>query len=139
MADESAPRARVWLVDGYNALQVALLAGGDRARFWTREARQLLLSRARGFEDEGAEVWVVFDGPHAATDPGSEEGEVRVVFAPSADEWLLRRVRDAAPGEVALVTADRRLAARARARGAEVVAPRAFLERCRVGGYGLDS
>jgi hypothetical protein len=80
-------------------------------------------------------VWVVFDGPDARElpDPGAAGGggaRPRLVFAPSADDWLLRRARDAAPGEVAIVTADRRLAARARSRGATVVSPREFLARC---------
>ena len=68
----------------------------------------------------------------ARTPPdASDAGRVRSVFAPSADEWLLARIRERDPAQVALVTADRRLAARARDRGVEVVAPAAFLARCR--------
>jgi rRNA-processing protein FCF1 len=45
---------------------------------------------------------------------------------------LLREVREAEdPAHLAVVTADRRLAERARQRGARVVAPTAFLARCR--------
>ena len=44
---------------------------------------------------------------------------------------LLDRVRAAAdPTRVRIVTADRQLANRARHRGAEVVAPHAFVARC---------
>ncbi len=120
---------RVWLVDGYNVLNVGLLAGRVREGWWTGPFRDELLGRADGFELEDAEVWVVFDG---ATPPDSERaGRARSVFAPSADEWLLARIRERDPAQVALVTADRRLAARARSRGVEVVAPAAFLARCR--------
>jgi YacP-like NYN domain len=121
---------RVWLVDGFNALCVALLAGRERSAWWTREGREEVLARVRAFDDPSAEIWVVFDGdrPAPEAEPGAAPGP-HVAFAPSADEWLLRRVRER-PGEVAVVTADRRLASRARARGARVVSPRAFLARC---------
>ena len=120
---------RVWLVDGFNALHVALLRGRDRPRWWRGEERERLVAEVARFDASDAEVVVVFDGPRPAEDaPG--EGP-RVVFAPSADDWLLREVRDAPePGAVAVVTADRQLADRARHRGARVVSPRVFLERC---------
>jgi predicted RNA-binding protein with PIN domain len=123
---------RIWLVDGFNALHVAVLRGRERTAWWTREGRAELLDRMRGFDDPNAEVWVVFDGPHPAPDEGGAPGGIRVAFAPSADEWVLRRVREAAAGEVAVVTADRPLADRARARGARVVSPHEFLARCGV-------
>jgi hypothetical protein len=125
---------RLWLVDGFNALHVALLRGRERQAWWTEERRAELLARVRGFEDPTAEVWIVFDGPRPLPVPPTGQdpaGAPRIAFAPSADEWLLRRVKDAAPGEVAVVTADRRLADRARARGARVISPQAFLARCR--------
>jgi uncharacterized protein YaiI (UPF0178 family) len=54
-----------------------------------------------------------------------------VVFAPSADDWILRELREASdPTAIVVVTADRQVADRARHRGARVVSPRAFLERC---------
>jgi hypothetical protein len=81
------------------------------------------------FEGEADEIWVVFDG--SSPPDVDHAGRVRPVFAPSADEWLLERIGERDPGELALVTADRRLAARARARGVKVVAPAAFLARCR--------
>jgi predicted RNA-binding protein with PIN domain len=130
MADE-VPEPRVWLVDGFNALHVAVLRGRAREGWWTREGREQLLARVRGFDDRSAEVWVVFDGPHPASEAeATAESGPRVAFAASADAWLLRRVREAPAGEVAVVTADRPLAARVRARGALVVSPRDFLARC---------
>lgn len=124
-----ASEPRVWLVDGYNVLNVGLLAGRAREGWWTGPFRDELIGRVEAFEEEAAEIWVVFDG---ANPPNSERaGRVRSVFAPSADEWLLARIRERDPAQLALVTADRRLAARARHRGVEVVAPAAFLARCR--------
>jgi hypothetical protein len=130
MREAEREEPRVWLVDGFNALCVALLAGRERSAWWTREGREEVLARVRGFDDPSAEIWVVFDGdrPVPEAEAGAPAGP-RVAFAPSADEWMLRRVREGS-GEVAVVTADRRLAARARARGARVVSPRAFLTRC---------
>jgi len=53
---------------------------------------------------------------------------------PSADEWLVARVKQvdesAEARAVAVVTGDRKVADRARHRGAEIVGPRALLERC---------
>ena len=120
---------RVWLVDGYNVLNVGLLAGRAREGWWTGPFRRELLGRVAAFEEDAAEIWVVFDGT-TPPDPGGV-GRVRSVFAPSADEWLLARIGERDPQQIALVTADRRLAARARHRGVEVVTPAAFLARCR--------
>jgi predicted RNA-binding protein with PIN domain len=120
---------RVWLVDGYNVLNVGLLAGRVREGWWTSPFRDELIGRAQEFEQRDAEVWVVFDGAHPPD--ARDAGRVRSVFAPSADEWLLARIRERDPAQIALVTADRRLAARARNHGVEVVAPAAFLARCR--------
>jgi hypothetical protein len=118
----------LWLVDGFNVIQVGLLAGRDREGWWRAERRAALLEAAARLAGPEDEVVVVFDGPRPATDAG---GGVRAVYAASADEWLLERVRDGgAARELRVVTADRRLAARARSRGAEVVAPSAFLARC---------
>jgi hypothetical protein len=130
------PEPAVWLVDGYNALHVGVLRGAARAgSWWSGAGREALLERVRRFDGGAAAVVVVFDGPDARElpDPAPPEGAAGrplLVFAPSADEWLLRRAREAPPGRVAVVTADRRLAARARARGAVVLSPREFLARC---------
>lgn len=131
---EAMDEPRLWLVDGFNTLHVALLRGRERGAFWTEARRRELLDRVRGFDDPSAEVWVVFDGPRPLPASGDFEalGAPQVAFAPSADEWLLRRVREAPLGQVAVVTADRSLGSRARARGARVVSPRAFLARCRL-------
>jgi len=130
-ADHAADR---WLVDGFNVLHVGLLHGRQRGRWWSGDARAQLLSRIKAFESPGR-LCVVFDGPDPGPGDerpgGSETRSIEIVFAPSADEWLLREVKKATPAErVTLVTADRKLADRARHRGAEIVSPKAFLALC---------
>lgn len=136
------PAARVWLIDGFNALHHVVLGGESREGWWTGPTRRRLLERVERFEESGADLWVVFDGPHPAEDPPDEGGRparVHSLFAPSADAWLLGRVRAAeAPGDIVVVTADRKLAGRCRHAGARVVAPRDFLARCPAD-YAADS
>jgi predicted RNA-binding protein with PIN domain len=122
---------RLWLVDGFNVLHAAVLKGRDRREWWRGPARARVLDLASGLPDADAEVWVVFDGEDP--DEAAElPPRVRQVFAPSADDWLVRRVKETPRGApVSVVTADRELAARARHHGAEIVSPRAFAERCR--------
>ncbi len=123
--------AKIWLVDGYNVLQAAVLGGRDRSQWWTESRRRELLERVSGF-DADAEIWIVFDGPD---DPGAEAEPLgpRCVSAVSADDWLVDRVRGAEdPAEIAVVTADRRVAGRARGRGAQIVSPKDFLARCAI-------
>jgi len=120
---------RIWLVDGYNVLHASVLGGKDRSRWWSGSRRRELLERASGL-DADAEIWVVFDGPD---DLGSatELPRLHCVFAVSADDWLVDRVRRAEdPTEIAVVTADRQVADRARARGAQIISPNDFLARC---------
>jgi predicted RNA-binding protein with PIN domain len=124
-------REERWLVDGFNVLHAGVLRGNDRRGWWREEMRARLLARVASFEDSAAELWVVFDGPGPGGEAERESLRPRVVFAPSADEWLLAAVRDAPdPASVVVVTADRQLADRARHRGAQIVSPRAFLARC---------
>jgi len=132
--DPSPGEPRTWLVDGFNVLNVALLRGESRREFWRAEARDRLLALADALAGsagpDAPEVVVVFDGQHAA--PPEDAHAARRVFAASADAWLLRAVREAPdPGAVAVVTADRQLADRARHRGARVVQPTDFVDRCR--------
>jgi predicted RNA-binding protein with PIN domain len=121
----------LWLLDGYNVVAVGVLRGGTRSGWWGRRTRGQLLEQAARFEDPEAEIWVVFDGGRPPPEEDPAHPRVRSVFSPSADEWLVQRVRERAPdARVTVVTADRRLAARVRHHGAEVVAPGGFLARC---------
>jgi predicted RNA-binding protein with PIN domain len=128
---EAAPRT--WLVDGFNLLHTAVLRGRDRREWWRGPARERVVELARCFDDPETEVVVVFDGERPPEEP--ERGEAarpQVVFAESADEWILSAVRRAPdPSRVVVVTADRPLADRARNRVASVGGPREFAARCR--------
>ena len=120
-----------WLVDGFNLLHAAVLRGGPRNEWWRESNRAEVVALARSFDDRHAEVVVVFDGVRPADEP-EPAGSPRVVFAASADEWMLAALRAASdPSRVTIVTADRRLADRARHRGAHVVRPTEFAARCR--------
>jgi predicted RNA-binding protein with PIN domain len=131
--DTEGSQPRRWLIDGFNVLHAGVLVGRDRREWWTEPRRRQLLDRVSQFDDPDAEVWVVFDGrrdPDARSD--DDESLPRQVFADSADDWLVAEVRRADdPSDIAVVTADRAVADRARHRGAVVVRPRAFLDRCR--------
>lgn len=123
----------IWFVDGFNVLHAGVLRGRERGQWWREASRAQLLELARSFDDPEAEVWIVFDGPREIPETPANP-RLRVVFAPSADEWLLRRLRSAPdPSQLGVVTGDRRLAIRSRQRGAQVIMPREFLDRCRTG------
>lgn len=55
-------------------------------------------------------------------------------FAPSADDWIVKRVRAEQDGpdaaRIAVVSGDRRLTGRAGHYGAAVVSPRLFIRHC---------
>ena len=146
------PSARLWLVDGYNALHTRVFraepeedevgreagaeAGGetrdDVSSWWRGSMRERLVTLAGGFPDPDAEIWIVFDGPRPADrTQRADRPCIHVEFAPSADEWIVKRVRSAPdPTRIAVVTRDRKVADRCRHRGAQVVWPLAFLEQC---------
>jgi hypothetical protein len=121
----------VLLVDAANVV-------GSRPTGWWRDragAARTFVGRVRAATADGAldaPVVVVLEG---AARPGVEEGEadgVEVVHAPGeGDETLVDWAEAAVAGgqPVILVSADRGLAARARAAGAEVVGPTWLLDR----------
>ena len=138
----------IWLIDGYNVLHTVLLGGqtrsGDKA--WGRANRDRLIERIRGFETLGLGsassspnaaamqgpgiAFVVFDGNQPASE-ADQEAPLRIIFAPSADDWIVRQVRHASqPGDLVVVSADRQLTERCRHAGARVVSPRDFMARC---------
>ena len=120
----------LWLVDGFNVVQVALLSGRDREAWWQAAHREELMAFAARLAGSGACVEVVFDGDQPVAE--AEGPGARQVFAESADTWLVARLRAAPePQRVAVVTADRRLAGRVRHHGGRVIGPGEFLRRCR--------
>jgi len=126
------PAISLWLVDGFNVLHAHLLRGRDRKDWWSEERRRLVIERAAALAKADERVWVVFDGQRPAGEAESpEDAALRVVFAKDADDWILKAMRAAPdPGGVAVVTGDRSVKERARRFGAQVVSPRAWLERC---------
>jgi len=128
------PEPDVWLIDGFNVLHAGVLKGRDREGWWKAPVQLRLVERVAYFERRDAELWVVFDAAHEHSErcvPPPELGRVQLVFAPSADDWLVRRVRQAdAPERFAVVTGDRQVGGRVRHAGAQVVSPRTFLARC---------
>jgi predicted RNA-binding protein with PIN domain len=133
-AGADAPAPRLWLIDGYNVLHAGVLRGRDRRGWWTASVQSQLVAIADTFEDPAAQIIVVFDAakpeaPRAAEPP--PPSRVRLVYAPSADDWLVRHVRTSQePERIAVVTADRQVQGRARHGGASVVSPLTFLARC---------
>lgn len=143
-------RPRQWLVDGYNVLHATLLPGKlrDRTRWWGREERERLIVRVGRFDGiepnqkpvtspgdarigRPTRVWLVFDGTEPAREPADCHELIEVVFAPSADEYLVARARLAEPGQaVFVVSNDRQVAGRCAHAGATIVSPRDFVARC---------
>ena len=98
----------------------------DQARAAGRAASDHSTIGGSGAGGARPQVLVVLEGQARAGVPEASHGSVRVVHAPGSGDDVL--AAHCAPG-VLLVTADRELAARARARGAEVAGPRALLDR----------
>jgi len=128
------PAPQLWLVDGYNVLHAGVLRGRDRQGWWTVSVQSKLLAIAETFDDPVAQIVVVFDGAKPEAPQAQEappRSRVRLVYAPSADDWMVRHVRGSeAPERITVVTADRQVQGRARHGGANVVSPLAFLARC---------
>lgn len=138
---------RTILVDGFNVLHAVLL-GKERAGWWRRALRERLLERVRAWDGGADEIWVAFDGsrpaesvwaepvarssdPDGDGDRGRHGPIVHQLFVESADDWIVRRARRAErPERILVVSADRKVAGRARSAGCEVLAPWAFIARC---------
>ncbi len=146
----ASPR-RMLLVDGFNVLHTVLLTGERDSIWWGRAAREKLLARVCAWPESGDEIWVAFDGsqpawsvfavraagaPAAGADPDPSRGRgrgpiVHSLFVESADDWIVRRARRASePARTIVVSADRKVAGRARSAGCEVWSPWAFIAKC---------
>ncbi len=136
------PEVDLWLVDGFNALHAVLLGGEDRDHFWRAAQRERLIERlAAGLAagvGSGARLVVVFDGRRPVEGEAAHPAPgLELVFAPSADDWIVKRARRAraaaedspaaARERVGVVSNDRQVAGRCRHAGTPVWAPGAFL------------
>jgi predicted RNA-binding protein with PIN domain len=118
-----------WLVDGLNVI-------GSRPDGWWRDRHgamvRLVELLERFAEASGEEVTVVFEQPPS---PPIDSELVEVAHAPrarpnAADEEIVRRLGvDRDPGEIRVVTSDRRLAEQARVAGAAVEPATLFRRR----------
>lgn len=114
-------------VDGFNLMHrfadcVALLAADPEA------ARRRFLGLLAPLVYASGERWtVVFDGPRAGR--ARAPGPIEVVYAPSADAWLVAALeKHPRPARVTIVTDDEKdIGRRARALGATVLSGAALL------------
>jgi len=120
--------ATTLLVDGANVV-------GSRPTGWWRDragAGADLVARLRAATTAGtlaAPVVVVLEGSARAGAPEGEAGGVAVVHAPGSGDDTLVGWTETTPGPVTLVSADRQLRERCRARGASAVGPGWLLAR----------
>jgi hypothetical protein len=136
------PKRRVILVDAFNVLHAVLLGKEREHGWWRRVERERLLRRVSRWQNGPDEIWVAFDGAQPAwsvwAEPvvrpltSAERGPtVHSVFVESADDWIVRRARRTRqPDQMVVVSADRKVAGRARSAGCEVWTPWAFISRC---------
>jgi hypothetical protein len=150
-----------WLLDGYNVLHAALLPGELRSqiRWWNAEGRERLIQRVCCFDPHAVDVpdhaggqpaalgsnhaldpgitsviptlWVVFDGDRTPPEEQNLPAHIRIIFAPSADDYLVSRSRRAESNEsIYVVSSDKRVVGRCAHAGAKIVKPTDFLARC---------
>ena len=133
---------RLILVDGFNVLHAVLLGKDRDSGWWQRVHRERLLERVTHWSEAGDAIWVVFDGSRPAmsvwaepvarsNDDDSSGPVVHSLFVESADNWIVRRARRTQhPERMIVVSADRKVAGRARSAGCEILTPWAFMARC---------
>ena len=122
----------VWLVDGFNLLHACLLKGQGRERWWSAEAQARVAQWLEAFAS-AHEVVAVFDAGHEHSERCSNDGfSTTLCFAPDADDEIVRLALTL-PGRVCVVTADRSLTDRCRARGASTLKPWSFDDLLRAG------
>ena len=128
--------ATLLIIDGFNVLHAGVLLGRDRAGWWQEPAQRRLIERVGRFADPRyPEIWVVFDRrPGQDQRRGAavnDDPRIQVVYAPSADDWIVEQVGAlSSQRPITVVTADRLLYDRARRAGAEILSPRRFLAAC---------
>jgi len=124
------------IIDGFNVLHAGVLVGRERAGWWQEPAQRRLVARVEQFTNPSyPEIWVIFDRrsdrSSQRTDVTSQDARIRVVYAPSADDWIVEQV-EALSGQrpVTVVTSDRLLRNRVHQAGGELLSPSRFLAAC---------
>lgn len=130
------PLVPLLIIDGFNVLHAGILVGRNRAEWWKEAAQRRLVERVERFSDPAyEEIWIVFDRRKekegAVIDVKSNDPRIRVSYAPSADDWIVEKVRTlSGQRSVTVVTADRPLRDRTRHAGGALCSPLQFLARC---------
>jgi len=121
-------RVMTLIIDGYNLLHAAGVFGADRGPRGFEQSRAALLDLVADLTgDRAADTIVVFDAARAPDGLPARltHGPLRVWFAreyPDADSLIEELVAaDTAPGQLVVVSSDRRLQAAARRRRARAV------------------
>lgn len=127
----------ILIIDGFNVLHAVVLIGRDRAGWWQPAAQRRLIERVERLPLSYPTIWIVFDRRPSTSevsrdelpeDVTSNDARLRIVYAPSADDWIVSEVEQLAPRyEVTVVTADRPLRDRVRRVGGSVLSPAAVL------------
>jgi predicted RNA-binding protein with PIN domain len=121
----------ILIIDGFNMLHAVVLIGRDRAGWWQPAAQRRLIERVEQFHLSYPSVWIVFDRRPSTSevpeDVTSSDPRIRIVYAPSADEWIVHEVERLVPQHaITVVTADRLLRERIRHVGGSLLSPRAL-------------
>ena len=127
---DRSPSAQEWLVDAYNVIHVTLLGGSERKEWWKAPMRDKLIERSANLPPDQGTVWLIFDGTHPAPTASEQPPHLQTVFAASADEWIVQRIKASPEVDRIVVTADRALSGRSRHWGARVISPGEFIAAC---------
>jgi predicted RNA-binding protein with PIN domain len=122
----------ILIIDGFNVLHAVVLVGRDRAGWWQPAAQRRLVERVEQLTLSYPAMWIVFDRRPSPSevpeDVTSNDSRIRIVYAPSADDWIVHEVERLAPQHaITVVTADRPLRDRVRQVGGIVLSPSAVL------------
>mgnify|MGYP003396008136 CR=1 FL=1 len=122
----------ILIIDGFNVLHAAVLVGRDRAGWWQPAAQRRLVERVEQLHLSYPAVWIVFDRRPSTSevpeDVTSTDSRIRIVYAPSADDWIVQEAERLTPQHsVIVVTADRPLRERVRRVKGIVLSPSAVL------------
>ena len=121
----------ILIIDGFNVLHAVVLVGRARAGWWQPTAQRRLVERVEQLTLSYPTIWIVFDRRPSTNevpeDVTSNDPRIRIVYAPSADDWIVQEVERLTPQHsVTVVTADRPLRERVRHVGGSLLSPLAL-------------